>query len=233
MSDGGRSGRQSGPRVSAGLASPTGARLQFIHAGHVPPATEEVIHCLQSQGSPAAAEQQLHAETRATLGTWGGRHGRPLFLPASAHDLTSAPYWRAVAPRATASPSPFRCSWPTRLLAFTLSHDAIAGVRNGADVLLKSALRRLGGRDGLIVFGAPARRHRAWRSSGATAARSGPIEGRVFVLMIAESVVYALLFGLVVGTLTGLLLGGSRWPRRRCGWCRSGPGGPGPRRPSS
>jgi hypothetical protein len=38
--------------------------------------------------------------------------------------------------------------------------------------------------------------------------RGGPIEPRIFVLMLAESVVYALLFGLVVGTLTGLLLGG-------------------------
>ena len=40
------------------------------------------------------------------------------------------------------------------VLAFSLSHDAIAGVRNGADVLLKSLFVGLGGRNGLIVFGA-------------------------------------------------------------------------------
>ena len=38
-------------------------------------------------------------------------------------------------------------------LAFLLSGDAITGVRNGADVLLKSAFLWLGGRDGLVVFG--------------------------------------------------------------------------------
>jgi len=93
------------------------------------------------------------------------------------------------------------------LLAFTLSHDAILGVRNGADVLLKSLFVGLGGRDGLIVFGL------LLAGTGAALVirdrrRGGPIEPRIFVLMLAESVVYALLFGLVVGTLTGLLLGG-------------------------
>ena len=38
-------------------------------------------------------------------------------------------------------------------LAFLLSGDAISGVRNGADVLLKSVFLWLGGRDGLLVFG--------------------------------------------------------------------------------
>src|SRR6266542_3282874 len=38
-------------------------------------------------------------------------------------------------------------------LAFVLSHDALTGVRNGADVLLKSVFIELGGRIGLIVFG--------------------------------------------------------------------------------
>jgi hypothetical protein len=93
------------------------------------------------------------------------------------------------------------------LFAFTLSHDAILGVRNGADVLLKSLFVGLGGRDGLIVFGL------VLLGTGAVLVvrdvrRSGSIEARVFGLMLLESVVYALLFGLVVGTLTGLLLGG-------------------------
>ena len=63
----------------AGLAIERGHVLQFFHEVHVPPATEEVIHCLQSQGSPAAAEQHCTIKTRATLGTWGGRSERPLF----------------------------------------------------------------------------------------------------------------------------------------------------------
>jgi Type II CAAX prenyl endopeptidase Rce1-like len=93
------------------------------------------------------------------------------------------------------------------LLAFTLSHDAILGVRNGADVLLKSLFVGLDGRQGLIAFGF------LLLGTGAVLVvrdlrRSGAIEPGIFLLMLAESVVYALLFGLVVGTLTGLLLGG-------------------------
>jgi hypothetical protein len=90
-------------------------------------------------------------------------------------------------------------------LAFTLSHQAMAGVRNGADVLLKSAFVLLGGRNGLIAFGVLLVGTGAvlvWRDRQ----RSGPIEARVFLLMALESALYALVFGMVVGTLTGLLL---------------------------
>jgi hypothetical protein len=93
------------------------------------------------------------------------------------------------------------------LLAFTLSHDAILGVRNGADVLLKSLFVGLGGREGLIVFGL------LLLGTGAVLVardlrRGGGIDPRIFGFMLLESVACALLFGLVVGTLTGLLLGG-------------------------
>jgi hypothetical protein len=93
------------------------------------------------------------------------------------------------------------------VLAFTLSGDAIAGVRNGADVLLKSLFVGFGGRHGLIAFGALLLGTGAvlvWRDLR----RGGGVEPGVFGLMAAESVLYALAFGLVVGTLTGLLLGG-------------------------
>jgi membrane protease YdiL (CAAX protease family) len=93
------------------------------------------------------------------------------------------------------------------LFAFTLSHDAILGVRNGADVLLKSLFVGLGGRDGLIVFGL------LLCGTGAVLVardirRAGAIEPWIFPFMLLESVVCALLFGLVVGSVTGLLLGG-------------------------
>jgi membrane protease YdiL (CAAX protease family) len=90
-------------------------------------------------------------------------------------------------------------------LAFCLSHDSIAGVRNGADVLLKSVFVLLGGREGVLGFGAllvGTGVVLVWRDRR----RSGLVEGRVFLLMAMESVLYALVFGLVVGTLTGLLL---------------------------
>jgi hypothetical protein len=114
-------------------------------------------------------------------------------------------YWRASrAPRYSLTFA-FPLLVAYEALAFSLSHQALAGVRNGADVLLKSAFVLLGGRNGLIAFGVllvGTGAALAWRDRR----RSGPLEGRIFALMALESVLYALLFGLVVGTLTGLLL---------------------------
>ena len=90
-------------------------------------------------------------------------------------------------------------------LAFLLSGFQMAGVRNGADVLLKSLFLGLGGRHGLAVFG-------LLLVGGGVAVvgrdirHSGRLQPRYFLLMAGESVVYALTFGLVAGTLTGLLL---------------------------
>jgi Type II CAAX prenyl endopeptidase Rce1-like len=95
------------------------------------------------------------------------------------------------------------------LLAFVLSGDAIAGLRNGADVLLKSIFIGLGGRRGLVVFGvilvgtALVLVYRDWRRSGRE------LNARVFLGMAGESVVYALLFGFVTASLTSLLLHGT------------------------
>lgn len=92
------------------------------------------------------------------------------------------------------------------LLAFALSHDAITGVRNGADVLLKSVFIALGGRWGVVVFGVLLVGGGAvlvWRDMRAS---GGQLRGRVFLGMLAESVGYALLIGMVTATLTGLVL---------------------------
>lgn len=92
-------------------------------------------------------------------------------------------------------------------LAYSLSGDAIAGVRNGADVLLKSLFVGLGGRAGLTVFALALFGvgvflvGRDWRRQGAP-------RRSVFLGMVMESVVYALGLGLVAGTLTSWLLPG-------------------------
>lgn len=91
-------------------------------------------------------------------------------------------------------------------LSFVLTGSAVAGVRNGADVLLKSAFLAIGGRYGLTVFNlvlATVGAVLVWRDRRAN---RGPLEGRVFAWMFAESAVYAALFGIVVGTLTAWIL---------------------------
>jgi len=83
------------------------------------------------------------------------------------------------------------------------------GVRNGADVLLKSLFILLGGRHGLTAFAVVLLGTgivlvvRDWR-------KSGPPRAGYFIGMLGESVVYAALFGGVTSTLTGLLLNGPR-----------------------
>jgi len=93
------------------------------------------------------------------------------------------------------------------LLAFLLTHDAIEGVRNGADVLLKSLFFYLGGRYGVAVFGVlllGTGAYLVWRDLRA----SGPLRRQFFAWMTLESVVYAAVFGSVVSLLTTLLLRG-------------------------
>ena len=92
------------------------------------------------------------------------------------------------------------------VLAFSLSRHEFAGVRNGADVLLKSIFITLGGRNGLIAFGVlliGVGGWLVWRDW-----RGRRVDPRVFAAMALESVVYALVFGLVASTLTTVLLPG-------------------------
>jgi hypothetical protein len=114
-------------------------------------------------------------------------------------------YWEAArAPRYSLSFA-FPLLALYELLAFALSQGEVAGVRNGADVLLKSLFATLGGQGGLAAFGI------LLLGGGAALIlrdlrRSGGIEPRFFAWMAVESVGYALIFGMVAGTLTGLLL---------------------------
>lgn len=91
-------------------------------------------------------------------------------------------------------------------LAFALSQSAFHGVRNGADVLLKTAFVAFGGARGLAVFTLLLIGAGAWLVARDLRRRPGPLVGRVFGLMLAESVLWALLLGGVVAWLTGLLL---------------------------
>ena len=114
-------------------------------------------------------------------------------------------YWHMVrAPRYSLTFAfPLLAAYET--LAFFLSQFEVVGVRNGADVLLKSLFVGMGGRDGLAIFGALLVGGGAavvWRD----VRRGGRIRPRYFAVMALESIGYALVFGLVAGTLTTWLL---------------------------
>lgn len=91
-----------------------------------------------------------------------------------------------------------------------LTGSGTEGVRNGADVLLKTLFLSLGGREGLYVFGAALLGGGAWLVWRDRRAAREPWEGRILGWMLLESAAYAAVFGVVVGWLTSLVLHGPR-----------------------
>lgn len=80
------------------------------------------------------------------------------------------------------------------------------GLRNGADVLLRSVLA-VGGVRGTLGFTAVLAAVAIVLIIRERRREKVPLQPGVFAGMMAESVVYALLFGIVVGTLTQWLMG--------------------------
>ncbi|HET7233394.1 MAG TPA: CPBP family intramembrane glutamic endopeptidase [Longimicrobium sp.] len=80
------------------------------------------------------------------------------------------------------------------------------GLRNGADVLLRSVLS-VGGVHGTLGFTAVLAVISILLIIRERRREKVPLQAGVFAGMAAESVVYALLFGIVVGTLTQWVLG--------------------------
>ncbi|MDH5551647.1 MAG: hypothetical protein OEZ42_17325, partial [Gemmatimonadota bacterium] len=83
-------------------------------------------------------------------------------------------------------------------LAAMLSGSAVAGVRNGADVLLKTLFLSLGGRWGLLVFGVLFVSVGGWIVWRDHRQRRSPINTRIFLGMFGESILYAAFFGQTV-----------------------------------
>lgn len=92
------------------------------------------------------------------------------------------------------------------LLAFALSQSTLQGVRNGADVLLKTAFVAFGGARGVAVFTVLLIGIGAWLVMRDRRRHPGPLGVTVFGTMLVESAAWALLLGGLVSWLTGLLL---------------------------
>jgi hypothetical protein len=93
-------------------------------------------------------------------------------------------------------------------LSLFLTQSAVAGVRNGADVLLKVMFVTFGGRHGLIIFGALLCGAGVWLIVRDLSRHPGPVRPVILGTMLVESVVCATLFGFVAASLTAMLLPG-------------------------
>lgn len=91
------------------------------------------------------------------------------------------------------------------VLALALQ-DVGGGVRNGADVLLKSLFIGFGGARGLLVFNLVLIAIGGWLVVRDWRRHPGPLRLRVFGGMLLESAVLAAAVGIVVGTATNALL---------------------------
>ena len=92
------------------------------------------------------------------------------------------------------------------VLAWGLARPAAPGVRNGADVILKSLFIRVGGADGVLVFEAL-----LLITGGFLVARDwrrhpGPLRAGVFPLMALESLGLAIVVGLLLRYATAAVL---------------------------
>ncbi len=95
-------------------------------------------------------------------------------------------------------------------LALLISGQHMAGVRNGADVLLKTLFVTVGGRWGLLTFGVALLGVGAFFVWQDMSRNGGTLRWKVFGLMFAESLVYAAVFGRLVSWLTAVLLSGGQ-----------------------
>jgi hypothetical protein len=91
-------------------------------------------------------------------------------------------------------------------LAAILSTPSGAGMRNGADVLLRSAFYGVAGPYGPLAFGVALIGASIWIVGRDLRRSGGPLRVGVFATMFAESAALALAFGVVIGTLTARLL---------------------------
>ena len=93
------------------------------------------------------------------------------------------------------------------LLAAILPLGETHGVRNGADVILKSVFYAAFGRWGPLAFGVLLVAIFLWGAWRDKRANGEPLRAAYFTWMLGESVALALIFGVVVGLLTARLLG--------------------------
>ena len=129
----------------------------------------------------------------------------PISTPVRAASPTS--YWRASrAPRySLLFVLPLFVLYET--LAWMLAGDDKGAIRNGADVLIRQSFMLLAGSRGSLILAAVLTGVTIWLVSRDMKQHGRALHTRIFVGMFAESMVMAVLVGVVAGTITTNLLG--------------------------
>ena len=91
-------------------------------------------------------------------------------------------------------------------MAAILGHGEAQAIRNGADVLLKSAFMALLGEHGPLLFGVLLIGVALWLVIRDMRRHGSRLSPRIFAVMMAESIVLALAFGIVVSSITTRVL---------------------------
>lgn len=92
------------------------------------------------------------------------------------------------------------------VLALFMADAASGGVRNGADVILKSLFLTVAGSNGLLLFDGVLLVVGTWLVARDWKQHPGGLRASVFAGMLAESAILGVAVGLVVGQLTTMLL---------------------------
>ena len=120
--------------------------------------------------------------------------------------MATSPYWHdSRAPRySILFAVPLLLAY--EVLAWVLTDPAGGGVRNGADVILKSLFQTLGGQRGLLTFDVLLAGVGIWLVVRDWRRHPGGLRIGVFARMLAESAVLAMLVGVVIGRATSAML---------------------------
>ena len=92
------------------------------------------------------------------------------------------------------------------VMAAILGHGEAQAIRNGADVLLKSAFMAILGRHGPLLFGVLLIGVALWLVIRDMRTHGSRLSPRTFAVMMAESIALALAFGIVVASITTRVL---------------------------
>ncbi len=168
--------------------------------------------------TPGTAKRIFPRARGERIATAARSRARPLTAPRS--------YWRASRAHRYSLIFALPLLVLYEVLAAVLSYES-GGIRNGADVLIKSAFIAIAGQYGTMLFGVIVICVAVWLIGRDLRANGRALKPAVFAGMTAESLTLAVLFGVVVSGITARLLApfaaAAPWPVESASSAAQGP----------